>query len=90
MGFPVPLEFQNGLIDLGFEGDFNIEIAFDRGHAGQAEPFIIFPLRQLGMPLGGGYSLEDLHLAFPAGGAPPAGGIDMNPGLHGGLKEIGF
>jgi hypothetical protein len=32
--------------------------------------------------------LQDLHLAFPAGGAPAAGGIDMDPGLHGCLKEI--
>ena len=35
-----------------------------------------------------GGSLQDLHLAFSAGGTPSTGGIDMNPCLHGCLEKI--
>ncbi len=36
------------------------------------------------------HSAEDLHLALPAGRASSTGGIDMDPGLHGRLEEIGL
>src|SRR4030043_878190 len=33
-------------------------------------------------------TLEEFDLAFPAGCTSPAGGIDVNSRLHGGLKEV--
>ncbi len=75
-------------IDLGFKRDFHIHIPSNRGQTGEAITFIVFPLGQLGMPGRINCTLKEFDLAFPAGCASPAGGIDMNSRLHGGLKEV--
>jgi hypothetical protein len=35
-------------------------------------------------------SFEEFDLALSTGPTPSTGGIDMNPRLHGGLKEVFF
>ncbi len=91
VGLPVSFELKNGFIDLGFDGDFDIEIALGPGSCRQdGIPRRIPTGTTLGCLGASAAPLQDLYLALSAGGASSAGGIDMNPGLHGRLKEIGL
>ena len=49
MSLPVSFECKDRFVDLGFDGDLDVEIIPDRGQTGKTKSLIIFPLGEFGM-----------------------------------------
>jgi hypothetical protein len=85
---PVALDGEDRSIDLGLDGNLNLEVFLDRCQTGQAIPFVVLPLGEFGVPGRVDRSIQDFYFTFSAGSSSAAGGVDVDACLHGCLKEI--